>query len=167
MAPATKGGRPGKIDGALVSGMRMLPHSRVLAQLPEETVYFLCSPQNIELALSSSKFIEYVAVIGDRRKFLSALVIPDFVELEKWAKKKGIVYSGRKDMTGHSEVRALFEHEIESIMKDFARVEQIRRFTLLDDVWSIDSGELTGSLKVKRRIVEAKYAAVIDAMYVE
>lgn len=125
------------------------------------------SPQNIELALSSSKFIEYVAVIGDRRKFLSALVIPDFAELEKWAKKKGIVYSGRNDMAGHSEVKALFEHEIESIMKDFARVEQIRRFTLLDDVWSIDSGELTGSLKVKRRVVEAKYAAVIDSMYAE
>ena len=125
------------------------------------------SPQNIELALGGSRFIEHVAVIGDRRKFLSALIIPDFNELEKWAKKKGIVYSGRKDMAGHSEVKALFEHEIENIMKDFARVEQIRRFTLLDDVWGIDSGELTGSLKIKRRVVEAKYAAVIDAMYAE
>ena len=125
------------------------------------------SPQNIELALGSSKYIEYVAVIGDRRKFLSALVIPDFVELEKWAKRRGIVYSGRKDMTGHREVRSLFEHEIETIMKDFARVEQIRRFTLLDDAWSIDSGELTGSLKIKRRVIEKKYAAVIDRMYAE
>jgi long-chain acyl-CoA synthetase len=125
------------------------------------------SPQNIELSLGSSKFIEYVAIIGDRRKYLSALIIPDFAELEKWAKKKGIVYSGRKDMVSHGDVKNLFTHEIENIMKDFARVEQVRNFTLLDDAWSIDSGELTGSLKIKRRVVEAKYAAVIDAMYGE
>ena len=125
------------------------------------------SPQNIELALGSSKFIEYVAIIGDRRKYLSALIIPDFGELEKWAKKKGVIYSDRKDMIQHSEVISLFSHEIENIMKNFARVEQIRRFTLLDDAWSIDSGELTGSLKIKRRVVEAKYSAVIDSMYTE
>jgi long-chain acyl-CoA synthetase len=125
------------------------------------------SPQNIELALGASKFIEYVAVIGDRRKYLSALIIPDFAELEKWAHKKGVVYSGRKDMVNHGDVKSLFSQEIESIMKDFARVEQIRRFTLVDDVWSIDSGELTGSLKIKRRVIEAKYAAAIESMYKE
>ncbi|MGL4370539.1 MAG: AMP-dependent synthetase/ligase [Spirochaetota bacterium] len=123
------------------------------------------SPQNIEMTLLLSKYIENVAVIGDRRKYLSVLIIPDFAELEKWAKRQGIIYSGRKDMVSHGDVRALFGHEIENLMKNFARVEQIRKFTLLDEQWSIESGELTGSLKVKRRVIEEKYKAAIDAMY--
>jgi len=125
------------------------------------------SPQNIELALQGCRFIEHIAVIGDRRKYLSALIIPDFIELEKWANRKGIVYSGRRDMINHGDVQALFACEIENIMRDFARVEQIRKFTLLDDVWSIDSGELTGSLKIKRSVVAEKYSAAIEKMYEE
>jgi long-chain acyl-CoA synthetase len=125
------------------------------------------SPQNIESALMRSRYIENIAIIGDRRKFLSALIIPDFAELEIWAKRQGLVYSGKKDMVRNQDVIRLYAHEIESIMKNFARVEQVRRFAVLDDVWGIESGELTPTLKVKRRSIEAKYAELIESLYRE
>jgi len=125
------------------------------------------SPQNIELALKQSPFIEQVAIVGDRRKFLSALVIPEMEELEKWAKKHGIFANDRKEMVRHHEVKKLYSREIESKTKDFARVEKIRSFVLLDDIWGIDTGELTPSLKVKRRVIETKYANLIEAIYRE
>jgi long-chain acyl-CoA synthetase len=105
--------------------------------------------------------------MGDRRKFLSALIIPDFIELEAWAKRQGIVYSGKKDMVRNQDVIRLYSREIDAIMKDFARVEQVRRFAVLDDVWGIESGELTPTLKVKRRVIEEKYAGLIDSLYRE
>ncbi|HEY1406626.1 MAG TPA: long-chain fatty acid--CoA ligase [Spirochaetota bacterium] len=123
------------------------------------------SPQNIELALKQCRFIEHVAVIGDRRKFLSALIIPEFSEIEKWAKRQGIVFVNRAEMAKSPDVRALFSAQIEKVMKDFARVEQVKSFAVLDDIWGIDTGELTPSLKVKRRVIEEKYAQLIDSLY--
>jgi long-chain acyl-CoA synthetase len=125
------------------------------------------SPQNIEGSLKASRYIENVAILGDRRKYLSALILPDFNELEIWAKRQGIVYSGKDDMVRNQDVIRLYAHEIETIMKDFARVEQIRRFTVLSDVWGIETGELTPTLKVKRRVIESKYAELIDSLYKE
>jgi long-chain acyl-CoA synthetase len=123
------------------------------------------SPQNIENALVTSPFIEQVAVIGDNRKFLSALIVPSFSTLEAWAKNNNISFSSRKDLVGNPEVYKLFDKEISEIMKDFGRVEQIRKFTLLDAEWSQDTGELTPTLKVKRKVINQKYASIIDAMY--
>jgi long-chain acyl-CoA synthetase len=123
------------------------------------------SPQNIELALKNSRFIEQVALIGDRRKYLSALVIPAFDQLEKWAVQSGLEYKDKRELVEMDEVRELYEREIYNVIKDFARVEQIKRFRVLDTVWGIDTGELTPSLKVKRRVIEEKYAEIIDSMY--
>ncbi|MCX7678548.1 MAG: long-chain fatty acid--CoA ligase [Spirochaetes bacterium] len=123
------------------------------------------SPQNIENSIKNSKYIEQIAVIGDKRKYLSALVIPAFDELEKWAKKKGIQFSSRKELIKNQEVIDLIGSEIEKHTKQFSRVEQIRKFTLLDAEWTQASGELTPTLKVKRRVIEQKYAAEIESMY--
>lgn len=125
------------------------------------------SPQNIENDLKSSKYIEQVAVIGDRRKYLSALVIPSFENLEKWAKSKGIAYSGNSDLVANSAVNEMLRGEIDRIMRNYARVEQIRKFTMLDAEWTQDTGEITPSLKVKRRVIEDKYGSFIEAMYPE
>jgi long-chain acyl-CoA synthetase len=125
------------------------------------------SPQNIESTLLHSKYIENIAIIGDRRKFLTALVIPAFHELELWAHAQGILDSGRKELLENVQVKKFYTEELGRLLGDVARVEQVKRFTLLSDVWSIETGELTPTLKVKRRVIEKKYADVIDAMYAE
>ena len=123
------------------------------------------SPQNIENKLLLSPLIEQVAVIGDNRKYLSALVVPAFSTLEAWAKENNIPFSNRKELVSHPEVYKLYEREIAELMKDFGRVEQIRKFTLLDSEWSQETGELTPTMKVRRNIIQKKYADLIEAMY--
>ncbi len=123
------------------------------------------SPQNIENSLKTSQFIEQVAVIGDRRKYLSALVIPAFEALEKWAKKSGVPFAGKKDLIEKPEVVSLIGSEIEKYTKQYSRVEQIRKFKLLDAEWTQQTDELTPTQKVKRRVIEAKYAKEIESLY--
>ncbi len=123
------------------------------------------SPQNIENSIKTSKYIEQIAIIGDKRKYLSALVIPAFEELEKWAQKSGISFTSRKELLKNEEVKKLIGSEIEKYTKQFSRVEQIRRFTLLDAEWTQATGELTPTLKVKRKVLAQKYAAEIESMY--
>jgi long-chain acyl-CoA synthetase len=125
------------------------------------------SPSNIENSLLASGFIEQVAVIGDNKKFLSALIVPAFASLEAWAKEKNISYGSRKELVENGEVIKLFEKEIEEGMKDYARVEQIRKFHLMEKEWSQETDELTPTMKLKRMVVNKKYAAEIDRMYAE
>ncbi|MCD6570492.1 MAG: long-chain fatty acid--CoA ligase [Deltaproteobacteria bacterium] len=123
------------------------------------------SPQNIENSLLISDFIEQAAVIGDNRKYLSALIVPAFDSLENWAKGQNISFKDRKDLISNDAVIKLFEKEIKDNTKNFARVEQIRKFTLMDKEWSQETDELTPTLKLKRRVINQKYASVIDSMY--
>ena len=123
------------------------------------------SPQNIENSLKASRFIEQVAIIGDNRKYLSALVVPAFEELENWAKENGISAGSRNELIENKAVKELFAREIEENTKDYARVEQIRKFTLLDKEWSQETDELTPTLKLKRRIINEKYSSFIEEMY--
>ncbi|MEW6527206.1 MAG: long-chain fatty acid--CoA ligase [Spirochaetota bacterium] len=123
------------------------------------------SPQNIENSVKTSPYVEQIAVIGDKRKYLSALVIPNFEALGKWAKQKGISFSSNADLIKNDEVNKLIESEIAKYTKQFSRVEQIKKFTLLEAEWTQATGELTPTQKVKRRIIEQKYAKEIEAMY--
>lgn len=106
-----------------------------------------------------------MAVIGDNRKYLSALIVPSFATLENWAKDKNIVFSNRQDFIKNPEVIKLFEHEIEVQMKDYARVEQIRKFILLEKEWSQDTGEMTPTMKLKRSVIHKKFAKEIESLY--
>jgi len=123
------------------------------------------SPQNIENSLKASPFIEQVAIIGDNRKYLAALIVPSFGDLESWARGKEISFNSRKELIANDAVKELFAGEIEENTKDYARVEQIRKFTLLDTEWSQETDELTPTLKLKRRVVNQKYSTIIDSMY--
>jgi long-chain acyl-CoA synthetase len=123
------------------------------------------SPQNIENSLKASNYIEQVAVIGDNRKYLSALIVPAFTELENWAKNTSIIFSSRKELINDPAVYRLFEQEIDEHMKHYARVEQIRKFKLLNAEWSQETEELTPTLKIKRRVINTKYASEIESMY--
>jgi long-chain acyl-CoA synthetase len=123
------------------------------------------SPQNLENSLKASPYIEQVAIIGDNRNYLSALVVPAFAELENWARGSGIAFGSRRELIEKPEVVKLFEAEIAQHTRHFARVEQIRKFRLLDTEWSQETDELTPTLKVKRRVISTKYAKEIEGMY--
>jgi long-chain acyl-CoA synthetase len=123
------------------------------------------SPQNIENALVLSSFIEQVAVIGDNRKYLSALIVPSFATLESWAREKNIVFSNRHELIKNSEVNKFFEQEIEVQLKDYGQVEQVRKFILLETEWSQDTGEMTPTMKLKRKIIYQMYAKEIESLY--
>ena len=123
------------------------------------------SPQNIENTLAASSLIEQVAIIGDNRKYLSALIVPTFASLEAWAKENGVAFTDRAELIKKPEVINLYTKEIGEKMKDYARVEQIRKFTLLEREWSQDTGEMTPTLKMKRKVINQKYEPQIEAMY--
>jgi long-chain acyl-CoA synthetase len=123
------------------------------------------SPQNIENSMKASKYIEQVAIIGDNRKYLSALIVPAFTELEAWAKNGGIQFATRKELIENPKVKDLYTSEIEENMKDYARVEQIRKFALLEKEWSQETDELTPTLKLKRRVINQKFNNIIESLY--
>ena len=123
------------------------------------------APQLIENALKTDPFISQVVIHGDKRKFLSALIVPNFEQLEPWAREQGLAFDSRAELVGMREVHDLIERRLTDKLRDFARYEQIRRFTLLDREFSMGSGEVTPSLKIKRKVVAERYADLIEAMY--
>jgi long-chain acyl-CoA synthetase len=123
------------------------------------------SPQNIENSLKISPYIEQAAVIGDNRNYLTALIVPAFLDLEKWALENGIRTVSRKDLINRAEVNALFDVEIRKQTIHLGRVEQIRKFILFDEEWSQETDELTPTLKLKRNVINKKFAKEIEAMY--
>lgn len=125
------------------------------------------APQAIELSITRDPYIEQVAVIGDQRKFVSALVVPNYELLEQYAKSKNLVYASREEMLKHELIHKLIQAHIEEHQRELASFEKIKRFTLLASPFTMESGALTDTLKLRRRVVNELYAKEIDAMYVE
>lgn len=125
------------------------------------------APQAIELSLSSCVYIEQCAVIANEHKFVSALIVPAFPELEAYADKKGITYQNREELILKPEIIRFFESNIEECQKNFASYEKIKRFTLLLNPFTMESGELTDTLKMRRNVIADKYVKEIDEMYAE
>lgn len=125
------------------------------------------APQAIEGLMSSDKYIEQIAVIGDQRKFVSALIVPAYPMLEQFATQKGISYSSREELISHNEILRMIENRIEEHQKNLASYEKIKRFTLLNEPFTMEGRELTDTLKLRRPVVAQKYAAQIEAMYEE
>ncbi len=123
------------------------------------------APQAIESRLGEDKYIDQVAVIGDRRKFVSALIVPDFTALKDFAARNGISYHSREELTESPQVRELFANRLEELQKGLAGFEKIKRFTLLPRPFSMENGELTNTLKVRRSVVADHFAKEIEAMY--
>ena len=123
------------------------------------------SPQNIENSIKESRFIEQIAISGDKRKYLSALIVPSMDELTRWAENEGIGTTDEDELIKNELVLKLIESEIEKFTQVYSRVEQIRRFTLLIEEWTQATGELTPTMKIKRRVIEEKYSDLIEAMY--
>jgi long-chain acyl-CoA synthetase len=125
------------------------------------------APQAIEMSLSVSHYIEQCAVIADSRKFVSALIVPAFSELEEYAKSIGLPAVDRATLLSYVEIRALYEGIIAECQHDFAPYERIKRFVLLPAPFTMESGELTDTLKLRRPVIAGRYASEIDSMYRE
>lgn len=125
----------------------------------------LIAPQPIENKLKASVLVANAALVGDRHKFASALIAPNFAALEPWARNNGIPAASRRDLASHPAVRAEYQKLIDQVNATLANFETIKRFRLVPDEWAIDSGELTPSLKLRRRVITQKYADEIAAFY--
>jgi len=120
------------------------------------------APQMIENKLKESMFIEQVIVIGDHEKFASALIAPNFEYLHDWCAENQILYNDNNVAINHPKVQAVFQREVKEINKTLGQHEEIKRFRLITDLWSPQTGELSQTLKLKRRIIEAKYKDLIE-----
>lgn len=125
------------------------------------------APQPLENLLKSSPYIGTPVLIGDRRKYMAALIIPNFEKLERDAHEMGVPFHSREELVRHPDVVALMQKEIDGFNAMLDRQEQIRRFTILPGDFSVDTGEITPTLKVKRKVVDQKYKDLIDRMYVD
>ncbi len=125
------------------------------------------APQPIENTLKADKYIAEAVLIGDKRPYATALIVPNFDQLEGWARYKEIPFASRSELVQNPAVHDLYARRIAIAMPEVARYEQIKKFTLLDREFTIAAGELTPTLKVRRKIVNQKYSDVIDAMYGE
>ena len=123
------------------------------------------APQLLETLLSQDKYVEQVAVIGDGRKYVSALIVPNFDELRAYAATARITAKSVEDLVNNVEIRKMIERRIDDYQKDLASYEQIKRFVLLPRPFSMESGELTNTLKIRRAVINKRYARLIDAMY--
>jgi long-chain acyl-CoA synthetase len=123
------------------------------------------APQPVENAAKLSRFVAEAVMIGDRRPFPIMLVVPNFDSLEAWAAAEGIRAETRADLIAEERVRAHLQAEVEQRLQSFARYELPKKIALLEHEFSVESGEITPTLKVKRRVIEERYRDVIDAQY--
>jgi long-chain acyl-CoA synthetase len=123
------------------------------------------APQMIESKLVVDRYIDQIVIIADQHKFVSALVIPDYAVLEAWARKHNIQFSCRTELCHDADVRDFVMERIETLQQEFAHYEQVKRITLLPEPFSMERGELTNTLKVKRPVVYENYKKEIEKMY--
>ena len=125
----------------------------------------LIAPQPIENRLKANGLIAHAALVGDRRKFASVLISPNFQALNDWAKSKGLATENRAALVRNDKVNGEYRRLVEQVNQTLAHYETIKKITIVPDDWSVESGELTPSMKMKRRIVEEKYKGLIESMY--
>ena len=113
------------------------------------------------------RYIDQIAIIADQRKFVSALIVPAYDLVEKFAREQGIACKDRAELMQHPAIVAFYRDRIDTLQQQFAHYEQIKRFTLLPEPFSMERGELTNTLKLKRGVVARNYKEIIDRMYEE
>ena len=125
------------------------------------------APQMIESKLLVDKYIDQIAIIADQRKFVSALIIPVYPLLEEYAREHHIQVESREQLCADPQINEMMKERIDTLQQQLAHYEQVKRFTLLPHQFSMEKGELTNTLKIKRRVLNQNYAKEIDAMYAE
>jgi len=125
------------------------------------------APQPIESSLKLNPLVGIAAILGDRRKFASVMISPNFAALEDWARHHGIEAKDRAELVADSRVVALYAEIVRQVNGSLANFETLKRFRVVADEWTQESGELTPSMKLKRRVITSRYAALIDALYAD
>ena len=123
------------------------------------------APQYIEGTLGKDKFIEQIAIIADARNYVTALIVPAFEALEEYAKSINLKYQCNKELIQHDKIQAMIQERVDAIQTELARFEQVKKFTLLPKEFSIELGEITPTLKLRRKIIMERFRKEIDAMY--
>jgi long-chain acyl-CoA synthetase len=123
------------------------------------------APQMIEGMINQSEFVEQAVIIGDKRKYVAALIVPDFDCLRAWAKSEGLQTTDKQELVSDRRVLDMIKADVNRLTRELADYEKVKRIGLLASEFSIDGGELTSTLKVKRRVVEEKYGALIESLY--
>jgi long-chain acyl-CoA synthetase len=127
----------------------------------------MVAPQPIENKLKNSLFVAQAALVGDRHKFISAILSPNFPALEEWSRTHGVNSKDRTVLVADSRVVALYAEIVREVNGNLANFESLKRFRVVADEWSQETGELTPSMKLKRRVITERYAALIDALYAD
>lgn len=127
----------------------------------------LVAPQPIENKLKTNLLVSQAALVGDKHKFISAILSPNFAALEEWARHHGIQAKTRGELVAHEKVVTLYSEIVREANSGLANFETVKRFKLVPDEWTQESGELTPSMKLKRRVITARYAAVVAALYAD
>jgi len=125
------------------------------------------APQQIENLLKLNPYITTVVAIGDKRRFISALIVPEFEKLKEYAKLNEISYTDLSDLVAKNQIVAFVKSEVDKSLEELAVYEKVKKIALLERDFEIDKGEITPTLKVKRNIIEEKYADLIESLYVE
>jgi len=125
------------------------------------------SPQPIEQAIKGSRFVSQVVLVGNGRRFPAALIVPAWEQVGSYARLKGINASNRSELCQNPRIIDLFQRQVAGLTPDLAKYEQIKRVALLENEFTIEGGELTPTLKVKRRVIDQKYHEVIERIYRE
>ncbi|TKC04289.1 AMP-dependent synthetase/ligase [Pedobacter frigoris] len=125
------------------------------------------APQTIENKFKETPLVEQVMVLGENRKFPAALIVPNFAALKTWAAKKGIAYTSDEEMVKNPQIVEKFNQIVEYTCKDFGKWEQVKRIALLPKQWSIDGGELTPKLSLKRKVILEKNKDIIEKIYAD
>jgi len=113
----------------------------------------------------TSQWIDQLVVVGEKRSYMAALIVPNFEVLEKYAKDNDIQYSDMEELLQHESIQNLYNKEIRSFSKELASHEKLRDFRLIANEFTVETGELTPTLKVKRRIIEDKYGHLIEDIF--
>ncbi len=123
------------------------------------------SPVLLENKIKESPFFDQIIVLGENQKFAAAVIVPDFEHLKSWCTIKGINYTTNLEMIASKVVKDRFKKEIDCFNKQFGDTDKIKKFELIDHEWTIDSGEITANLKIKRRHIQKKYTEQIDRLF--
>ncbi len=123
------------------------------------------SPQLMENLFKESSFIETIVVLGENQKYAAALVVPEFEHLRNWCNTKHIPYSTDAEMVKEAVIKKRFQKEIDKINKNFGKTEQVMRFELMSEAWTVESGELTANLKLKRALIAERHKEAVDRLF--
>ena len=123
------------------------------------------APQMIEGLLGQSEFVEQAVIVGDKRKYVAALIVPDFERVRAWAKEQGVLDGDKQQLIADRRVFDVIKSDVSRLTKELADYEKVKRIALLAEEFSVDGGELTPTLKVKRRVIEQKYGELIESLY--